>query len=228
VLRGLFDLLGLQRMVCAQGGLRHGVLYDMLSRDEAGNDLRSNTVQRLVMKFAVDQDQAARVSRVAQSLYRQLMGSTPDKESDRHLRKLAWAAQLHEVGSQISHSDYHKHGAYILDNVDALGFAQHELHRLSQLVLGHHGKLRKLELDFIDNAFIDQLLCLRVAVVLCHARRDPDIRALRLSRGTAKAQAFVLAARNGWPEAYPQSAHLLREEVNAWLKTDWELQLEMG
>jgi exopolyphosphatase/guanosine-5'-triphosphate,3'-diphosphate pyrophosphatase len=43
---------------------------------------------------------------------------------------------LHEIGSQISHSDYHKHGAYIQDNADAMGFALSELHKLSLLVLG--------------------------------------------------------------------------------------------
>ena len=85
---------------------------------------------------------------------------------------------LHEIGSQISHSDYHKHGAYILDNADAPGFALPELHRLSLLVLGHRGKLRKLEVDFEDRVFIQQLLCLRLAVILCHARRDPDLKGM--------------------------------------------------
>ena len=79
-------------------------------------------------------------------------------------RKLGWAAQLHEIGSLISHSDYHKHGAYILDNADALGFALTELHRLGLLVLGHRGKLRKLEADFEDEVLVQQLLCLRLAV----------------------------------------------------------------
>ncbi len=59
--------------------------------------------------------------------------------------KLGWAAQLHEIGTLVSHSDYHKHGAYILDNTDAPGFAVNELHALGQLVLGQRGKLRKLE-----------------------------------------------------------------------------------
>ena len=76
---------------------------------------------------------------------RQLRQGDSAAELARHERKLGWAAQLHEIGSLISHGDYHKHGAYILDNTDALGFALTELHRLSLLVLGHRGKLRKLE-----------------------------------------------------------------------------------
>jgi exopolyphosphatase/guanosine-5'-triphosphate,3'-diphosphate pyrophosphatase len=91
--------------------------------------------------------QAQRVSAVAhQPAARPACGPAPAELDERaHLRKLHWAAQLHEIGSHISHSDYHKHGAYILDNADAPGFALPELHRLSLLVLGHRGKLRKLD-----------------------------------------------------------------------------------
>ena len=67
-----------------------------------------------------------------------------------HAAQAGLGGQLHEIGSHISHSDYHKHGAYILDNADALGFSLPELHRLSLLVLGHRGKLRKLERTLSD------------------------------------------------------------------------------
>ena len=149
----------------------------------------------------------------------------PNPESQRSQRKLAWAAQLHEIGSQISHSDYHKHGAYILDNADAPGFAVHELHRLSLLVLGHRGKLRKLDADFGDRVFVQQLLCLRLAVILCHARRDPDLGGLQLRSAAEPARRFLLNWRAGWAEAFPQSAHLLREEALAWQKMPFTLAL---
>ena len=35
-----------------------------------------------------------------------------------------------------------------------------------------------------------------------------------------------LSCREGWAAAYPQSAYLLREEVIAWQKTPWSLELE--
>ena len=221
VLRAVFDLLGIEQMQAAQGALRHGALYDLLDREQESTDLRSSAVQRLASKFNVDALQAQRVSKVAQRLFQMARTSLP--EAGRFQRKLEWAAQLHEIGSQISHSDYHKHGAYILDNADAPGFAQPELHRLSQLVLGHRGKLRKLEVDFEDRGLVQQLLCLRMAVILCHARRDPDLQGLRLESGTEPGRIFVLNCRPGWDEAFPQSAHLLREEVIAWQKTPWTL-----
>jgi exopolyphosphatase/guanosine-5'-triphosphate,3'-diphosphate pyrophosphatase len=147
----------------------------------------------------------------------------PAAEPERLQRKLEWAAQLHEIGSQISHSDYHKHGAYILDNTDLPGFTLDELHRLSQLVLGHRGKLRKLEADFEDRGFVQQLLCLRLAVILCHARRDPDLKGMQLQWEAEPGRRFGLSCRPGWAEAFPQSAYLLQEEALAWQKTPWKL-----
>jgi exopolyphosphatase/guanosine-5'-triphosphate,3'-diphosphate pyrophosphatase len=225
VLRAVFALLGITEMQAAQGALRHGVLYDLLDREQEVTDLRSTTVHRLCSKFSADRDQAGRVGKVACHLFAMLRASDAASELERLRRKLEWAAQLHEIGSHISHSDYHKHGAYILDNADAPGFAQPEQHRLSQLVLGHRGKLRKLDLSLDDPIFIQQLLCLRLAVILCHARREPDMKGLLLQSGKDAAKTFILRCRSGWAESFPQSAHLLREEVLAWQKTPWSLQV---
>ncbi len=223
VLRAVFELMGIEQMQTAQGALRHGVLYDLLDREEETTDLRTTSVQRLTHKFDIDTAQAQRVSKVARALFAQASAGLSPAELGRFQRKLDWAALLHEIGSHISHSDYHKHGAYILDNADAPGFTLQELHRLSLLVLGHRGKLRKLEADFEDEVFVLQLLSLRLAVILCHARRDPDIRDMQIA--SAGQRQFSLVCRPGWAEAFPQSAHLLREEVLAWQKTPWTVVL---
>jgi len=220
VLRAVFDLLEIDRMHVAQGALRQGALYDLLDREQPGTDLRTTTVDGLMQRFDVDRPQAGRVARTACALF----GQPAPAGSERAARKLEWAARLHEIGCRISHSDYHRHGAYILDNTDAAGFAVSELHRLGVLVQGQRGKVRKLEADLEDPVFALQLLSLRLAVALCHARRDPDTAGLALRREGPR---FHLAARPGWAAAYPQSAHLLREEVQAWQKTPWELAVEL-
>ena len=225
VLRAVFELLGVKQMQAAQGALRHGVLYDLLDREQELTDLRSTTVQRVARKFDADAAQAERISRVSRHLFLMARTALPQAESDRFQRKLDWAAQLHEIGSQISHSDYHKHGAYILDNIDAPGFANPELHRLSLLVLGHRGKLRKLDVDFEDRVFVLQLLCLRLAVILCHARREPDLVGAELQTATEAGRLFVLKCQAGWAERFPQSAWLLQEEVLAWQKTPWAFKV---
>ena len=236
VLRAVFSLLDIDQMRVAQGALRHGVLYELLERDDAVADMRAATVARLATRFAADAAQARRVGATASTLFVQLMPSaraagtarSPESSTSagRALRKLRWAAALHEIGNHIAHSDSHKHGAYILDHVEAPGFATNELHVLSQLVLGHRGKLRKIEPALESELFTAQLLALRLAVLLCHARRDPEIDTLRLSRTGARD--FDLRADNRWTERFPQSAHLLREEVLAWQKAGVQLSLRIG
>jgi len=226
VLRAVFDLLQIDEMVAAQGALRHGALYDLLDRESPQDDVRTHMVDWLTQRFGSDLVQAERVSRTAQTLLTHMLGQdSDDKEAVRHLRKVDWAAQLHEVGMRISHSDYHKHGAYILDNTDLPGFTIDELHRLSQLVLGHRGKLRKLDAPLQDPLFVQQLMALRMSVILCHARRDPDTSSMTLHVDTAK-QIARLKIRAPWAEQWPQSTHLLREECVAWLKTGWELKVQ--
>ncbi|MEP6969600.1 MAG: exopolyphosphatase, partial [Betaproteobacteria bacterium] len=218
----------IERMFTAEGGLRHGLLSDMVGEAGRHFDVRTASVARLMAKFDVDAAHSARVEKVATTLFAQLSqrrSGLSVEEQDRNTRKLCWAAQLHEIGAHISHSDYHKHGAYILDNADATGFALTELHRLSLLVLGHRGKLRKLEADFNDVVMAQQLLSLRLAIILCHARREPDIAGLMLAPHPQQARGFVLSTRPGWADAYPQSAHLLHEEVTAWQKMPWSLTL---
>ena len=228
IVRAIFSLLGIHTLNQADGGLRHGLICDLIGATTKEDDLRVKTVQRLASKFGVDTLHGERVGKVATTLFAQLKSAPTDLSGifdDRHLRKLNWAAQLHELGSHISHSDYHKHGAYILDNADAMGFSLSEMHRLSLLVLGHRGKLRKVESALTEPDLVRQLVALRLAVILCHARRDPDLTDMVLEQSDTDGRNIVLRCPIGWAEAFPQSAYLLREESQAWQKTPWSLQV---
>ncbi len=224
VTRALFQLLGIESLSPTSGGLRHGLLCQMQGSRESASDLRSKTVERLAHKFNIDRAHGSRVGKVATQLFMQIAGDqaldTWD-ESNRSVRKLRWAAELHEIGSHISHSDYHKHGAYILQNADAMGFSLDELQRLSLLVLGHRGKLRKIEADLALDDFRAQLMALRIAVILCHARRDPraDCISIAQNKGVVKVHCDA-----SWASDFPQSAYLLREEILAWQKTGWPME----
>ncbi len=224
VTRALFNLLGIESLSPTAGGLRHGLLCQMQGSRESTSDLRSNTVERLANKFNVDRAHGSRVGKLATHLLSQILGDPspdPTDESNRSMRKLRWAAELHEIGSHISHSDYHKHGAYILQNADAMGFSLDELKRLSLLVLGQRGKLRKIEADLVLDDLRAQLMALRIAVILCHARRDPrpDCVQVSQSNGVVKVRCDP-----GWAAEFPQSAYLLREEALAWQKTGWPME----
>jgi len=221
ILQALCSLLRIERIEPARGALRHGVLYDMLSREAPKSDIRMITVQRLQQKFGVDGVQARRVADMAQWLFAALH-PTQDAGVLRASTKLRWAAELHEIGMAVSHEEFHRHGAYVLEHADAAGFAQHQLQRLATLVLAQRGGLRKVEQAMADAMLRDQTLALRVALVLCHARRDPTAGRLTLQR---LADGYQLTLDTDWAAAHPQSMFLLREETKAWARLPWPFEL---
>ena len=56
---------------------------------------------------------------------------------------LSWAARLHEIGLDVSHSHYHKHGAYLLEHADMPGFPQEEQRILAAVVGAHRRKVQR-------------------------------------------------------------------------------------
>ncbi|NOT14564.1 MAG: Ppx/GppA family phosphatase [Methylotenera sp.] len=224
VLIAVFDVLKIETMQAAKGALRHGLLYDMIAREDVMLDLRNASVKRLAKKFNVDETQAHAVADVAEKLFDKATETINFAAGERqaHTRKLRWAALLHEIGGMISPVDAHLHGAYILEHAEPLGFSQNELHCLSLLILGHRSKLKKLEADFSDYLFVLQLLCLRLAVILCHARKKPNLRGVQLMY---QAHHIRLHLPSAWANKYPQSYYLLEEEMMGWQKINWQVRI---
>lgn len=220
ILHALMELLQIDTLLLAQGALRNGVMAEMLKRSQHRSDIRDVSVRRLARKFVMDAQQSQRVKKFALQILGKILHNSDKKQVAMLKQQLAWAALLHEIGFSISHDDYHKHGAYILDHADLLGFNVQELHRLGMLVLGQQGKLKNLEVDFDEEDFAQLLIALRLAILLCHARRDPDITTLQFQK-VADSKLFTLTAPQDWARKYPQSAHLLRLEETAWHKTPW-------
>jgi exopolyphosphatase/guanosine-5'-triphosphate,3'-diphosphate pyrophosphatase len=102
-----------------------------------------------------------------------------------------------------------------------------ELHRISQLILGHRGKLKKLEPELREEEFVCQLISIRLAAILCHARREPDLEGLSLRR-SANGTEFKLQCSDSWAQSWPQSVHLLQEECDAWSKSNWQLSFQIS
>ncbi len=227
ILLAIFDLLKIDEMFSARGALRHGLIYDIVAdeNDDMSN-MRESSVQLLAKRFLINLSHATNVKNTAIHLFDSAAKELTRKQENLKDQQnmLSWAAELHEIGMLISHTGSHRHGAYILDHAELMGFSQPESHRLSQLVLGHYGKLTKLDSDFNDISFVLQLISLRLAVILCHSRSVPVLDNILLSISDEK---IKLETTENWLENYPQTAYLIEEEINAWQKTDWELVIEV-
>lgn len=206
---------GIDALQPARGALRQGVIFDLDERLHAGaaaldgHDIRDASVRELQRRFMVDVAQAERVAAVAEALYAQAQPkASPDAQ-----RELRWACALHEIGMMVSHHDHHRHSAYLLAHVDAAGFSQSQLRRLGELVLGQRGGLRKIEAALVQEGAVWQVLCLRLAVIVCHARGELDTTGLSLRRHGAEA---LLSVPEAWAQTALRTLYLLREEVQAW------------
>ena len=234
ILYTLATHFNIERLLPARGALRQGVLFDLHERLGAASgadsveahDIRDDSVRDLQQRFHIDTDQAARVARVALTLYDGAIGARRERGEDegavgaetargeaRH--ELQWAAALHEAGMMVSHHDHHRHSAYLMSHADAAGFSQSQQRRLGELLLAQRGGLRKVELQLAEGTFAWQVLCLRLAVIKCHARGEVDPNALSLQRSGARA---LLTLAPGWTARNPRTRFLLENEVAVWAR----------
>lgn len=208
--------LSIERMLPAGGAMRLGVLYDLLGRREQ-HDVRTTTVTQFARRYGVDEPQAKRVAQLADSLLLAADANTPI--GMRQL--LQWAASLHELGFVISHGDYHKHTAYILEHAEMPGFSTRDQQRLALLTLAQRGNLKKVRGDLDSDESRKQTLALRLAIVFAHGRRPIELPRFKLTCGSK----IRLTLPADWLEAHPQTAFLLTQEGEAWAQigVDWKL-----
>lgn len=181
ILEAIFDALALQRMDHCEGALREGVLYDLIGR-HAHEDVRERTLNSLMDRYHVDREQAQRVERKALHALEQVAGAWGlEDESYREL--LGWAARVHEVGLDIAHYHYHKHGAYLIEHSDLAGFSREDQIKLGLLVRGHRRNIPKDKFaDFGDEGVKLIRLCvlLRFAILFHHIRGTQEMPQVKL------------------------------------------------
>ena len=136
ILAGICKMWPVGRLRVADRGVREGLLFESLGRLYT-EDTRERTVANLIARQHIDVAQAQRIAATSEVLYRQVAKAWDLNGGDENLRLLHWAAQLHEIGMAVSHSQYHKHGGYLLANFDMPGFARGEQRRLAALVRSH-------------------------------------------------------------------------------------------
>jgi len=140
---------------------------------------------------------------------------------------LRWAARVHEIGLVVSHSQYQKHGAYLLSNADLSGFSRQEQDVLAALVLGHRRKVPTAAFDSLPAGVRDSTrrLCiiLRLAVLLNRGRSptnkpDPVLE--------ADGDRLSLHFPNDWLADHPLARLELEEEAAR--LTDAGFELDFG
>ncbi len=212
ILAEIFAMLGLDNMRIADGALREGLLYDLLGRltDE---DARVRSVRAMQSRYHVDGPQAARVEATTLEFLQQVQESWELDDSLAALI-LGWSARLHEIGLDISHSHYHRHGAYLLEHADMPGFPREEQRLLSCVVGAHRRKPNIQMLEeltppwHIKAEFL--IVLLRLAVLLHRGRSQAPLPPIELK---AKGRALELEFPRRWLEDHPLTLADLEQET---------------
>jgi exopolyphosphatase/guanosine-5'-triphosphate,3'-diphosphate pyrophosphatase len=225
ILIEVLQALRIEELAVAQGALREGILYDLIGRSTE-EDSRTLTVRTMEKRYHVDGEQADRVEQTAVALFDQVAEDWKlNKPGLRQL--LAWAARLHEIGLDIAHAHYHRHGAYLLEHSDMPGFDRNEQKMLASLVEGHR---RKLVIDERAVAGKSWAKCgprlamlLRFAALFNRNRTDelPDLLQL-----TARGRTISLSLSADWLEANPLTSADIASEQNQLQAAGYELVIE--
>lgn len=216
IMRAIFEELGIRRMQVADTALRTGVLYDLMGRAHH-SDVRAATIEQFAKRYHVESVQATRVAELALRFLKQLrpdLDPDNDEEDYQLIRHLEWTARLHELGVSIAQSGYHKHSAYILANADMPGFSRPEQNLLSEIALAQRGKLLRVAARLEkERGFCDQVLCLRLAVLLMRSRRSLDGRLFTLERA---GEGYRLNIAAGWLAEHALTEVGLKAEADEW------------
>ncbi|HWV08526.1 MULTISPECIES: exopolyphosphatase [unclassified Pseudomonas] len=215
ILEAIFDACDIQRMTHSEGALREGVLYDLLGRHQH-EDVRERTLSALMERYHVDLEQAARVESKALEALEQVADSW-ELTDEWHRELLVWAARVHELGLDIAHYQYHKHGAYLIEHSDLSGFSRQDQQMLALLVRGHRRNVPKDKLaDFGEEGIKLVRLCvlLRFAILFHHIRGNQEMPAVRLK---ANDKSLEIQFPKDWLDANPLTQADFTQEAE-WLK----------
>lgn len=172
ILYAVFKSLPIESMTTSDAALREGVLYELAGRFR-DQDVRERSALAMARRYHVDLAQAERVRETALFLLNQVAEAW-DLADEESIAMLAWAAILHEVGIDISFSQYQKHGDYILTHADMPGFTRFQQELLATLVRCHRRKLALSRFDLLPSPLQQTALrlcrILRLAVLLHHRR----------------------------------------------------------
>jgi exopolyphosphatase/guanosine-5'-triphosphate,3'-diphosphate pyrophosphatase len=223
ILVELLEVLRIERFKVSDGALREGLLYDLIGRLQH-EDARERTVEALARRFNTDQAQGARVGETAARLLTQCREEW-HLESPLASKFLEWGARLHEIGLDISHDNFQKHGAYIAENADLPGFPRSEQAVLAFIIATHRGRIDLPLLDKLPSAWQETVLHIaiihRLAVLLNRSRSSRELPHMEFE---VTGNNIKLSFPDDWLADNPLTVADLDREQEYLRKADFELE----
>lgn len=225
ILVELLGVLQIPRLQVSDGALREGLLYEMLGRLKH-EDARERTVRAMAARYQVDDLQAERVAATARLLLEQCAAPW-ELTSGLAQNMLDWSSRLHEIGLDISHDGYQRHGAYIAENADMPGFPRTEQVLLAFLIGNHRRQLavrsaRRLPAGWRSNG-VRLAILLRLAVLINRSRSSEPLPEIRL-RATRRSISIIFP--QAWLDTNPLTLADLQRETSYLEQVEYQLTVD--
>ena len=222
ILVELMEVLRIERLKVSDGALREGLLYDYLDRFQH-EDARERSVTALATRYSIDRQQADRVADTAALLFTDASKSWRLK-LPAAAAMLRWAAMLHEIGLDIAHNGFQRHGAYIIAHADVPGFPRSEQKLLAFLIATQRGAFDENRLQTVPSkwhkAALQLGILLRLAVLLNRSRNSVR---LPIISAAADKKSLQLTFPSGWLQSNPLTVADLERERRYLKLVDYQL-----
>ncbi|QOL26312.1 guanosine-5'-triphosphate,3'-diphosphate pyrophosphatase [Thalassotalea sp. LPB0316] len=223
ILIALFEVFEVKTLRLSSGALREGLLYDMLPSAKTV-DIAALTINSMMVKYHVEQQQSERVTSIAQQLFNGCVDHWPAIVNDDYFVVNA-ACQLHEIGLLIDFKNQQKHGAYIVNNSQMLGFDQSQKQTLAMLIAQQKSDI---DLQYLASQLLPLNTCasllaiVRLAILLASRRHDKHLPTLTL---ISDVDSLTLGFEHAWLASHPLIADELRQEVKQFGKLGIKLNV---
>ena len=224
----LFELLNIKHLHISRGGMREGILYDLVGKNKTV-DIRQRSIDAICLRYNTSISHNRVTQKIAQMLSRNLLLSSTQKLEEKYHRLLGWAAQSCRIGLSINHEKYQFHSAYLLQHSELSGFSIRDREILATLVLNHR---KKLKLEQFDDIWIDKstrqylitlVIILRLAVILGHngnVNIDEEISV------SINHQSITINIKKQWLKKHSLIAHALSREERYWQKVNFDFNIQ--
>ncbi len=210
LLVALMESLDLKEINGIPGGLREGLLAEVVGKQE-GDDIRHDSIISRLGFHAVDLPQARSVEKTALSILSAIKHSWELTRSDHH-DWLRWASLLHEIGLSVSHDAHPRHGEYLIRNGEFPGLSRNDQQVIASLVRNQRRKLTEQRLAAISwtkpQEMTRLLVIFRLAVLLHRSRSQELIR----FEVEGEKEKIALYFRDDWLDDKPLTRAMLHRE----------------
>jgi len=225
ILTAIFQSFNIDKLQLSSGALREGLLYQMLPNND--ESIRQSTINSLTQRYHIDKQHADNIKQQIRYLFG-CFAQDWQLIKDNSFELLLASCDLHEVGLLLEYKQHQKHSAYILQHADLPGFEQADRQLMIALVQLYKGDIEPslLEQPVTNIKTAGYLLViLRLAVILCHCRKD-DI--LPHYQASINKQTIVLNLPRKWLAVHPLVQDELAQENDYLSILGLSLELQTG